>query len=74
MTEKIAGKKDAGKKPRILKEDCETIGDNITALVREYTNYSGTVGEYVLESALRQVKENNKKVKELIDKLADEEA
>lgn len=40
--------------------NCETCGDEIEALVKQFTGQ--TLGEFTLEKALETVHENNKKI------------
>ena len=48
-------------------ENCKTLGDMHQALTNKFTNYSG--GTYVLEEALRKVRENDKKIEEYTKQL-----
>lgn len=53
-------------------KDCDTVGDEIKALVVYYTGAS--LGEFVLEVALEQIKKNNEKLKAFKEKLLREES
>ena len=53
--------------PKVTFEDCNTVGDEIKALVGKLTGR--TLGGYILERALEEVKENDKKLEEFKAKL-----
>ena len=48
----------------------DTVGDTIKALVKHFTGQ--TLGDFVLEKALRDVKENNQKIEAYTKSLLEE--
>ena len=50
------------KKQNVTFENCNKVGDNIKALVKYFT--MNTLGVFILEKALEEVKENNAKIEE----------